>query len=84
MTVSKSVSLASGRTMPSVGLGTWQLARDTAGTVELALRLGYRLIDTSGDYGTQPGVGEGIRRSSATTAASGSRRSWRRRASARP
>jgi diketogulonate reductase-like aldo/keto reductase len=31
--------------------------------VEGALRVGYRMIDTSGDYGTQPGVGEAIRRS---------------------
>lgn len=28
-----------------------------------ALALGYQMIDTSGDYGTQPGIGEGIRRS---------------------
>jgi 2,5-diketo-D-gluconate reductase A len=49
--------------MPVLGLGTWQLTDDTAGTVEEALRLGYRMIDTSGDYGTQPGVGEAMRRS---------------------
>ncbi len=57
------IELASGRQMPVIGLGTWQLTRDTAGTVEQALNLGYRMIDTSGDYGTQPGVGEGMRRS---------------------
>jgi diketogulonate reductase-like aldo/keto reductase len=51
------VTLHSGRAMPVLGLGTWLLNNDTAGTVEEALRLGYRLIDTSGDYGTQPGVG---------------------------
>jgi diketogulonate reductase-like aldo/keto reductase len=55
------VTLHSGRAMPVLGLGTWQLNNDTAGTVEEALRLGYRLIDTSGDYGTQPGVGEALR-----------------------
>jgi diketogulonate reductase-like aldo/keto reductase len=59
----QSLPLRSGRAMPSLGLGTWLLNRDTAGAVEEALRLGYRMIDTSGDYGTQPGVGEGIRRS---------------------
>jgi 2,5-diketo-D-gluconate reductase A len=48
--------------MPVLGLGTWQLTNDTAGTVEEALRLGYRMIDTSGDYGTQPGIGEAMRR----------------------
>lgn len=57
------VQLRSGRSMPVIGLGTWLLNDDTAGTVEWALRLGYRMIDTSGDYGTQPGVGEAMRRS---------------------
>lgn len=57
------VQLHSGRSHPVLGLGTWQLTEDTAGTVAEAIRLGYRLIDTSGDYGTQPGVGEGIRKS---------------------
>lgn len=49
--------------MPALGLGTWQLTRDTAATVEEALHLGYRLIDTAADYHTQPGIGEAIRRS---------------------
>ena len=49
--------------MPVLGLGTWQLKRDTAGTVEAAIAHGYRMIDTSGDYGTQPGIAEGLRRS---------------------
>ncbi|TDD68800.1 aldo/keto reductase [Jiangella aurantiaca] len=49
--------------MPMLGLGTWQLTHDTAATVEEALRLGYRMIDTAVDYETQPGIGEGIRRS---------------------
>lgn len=49
--------------MPIIGLGTWNLKIDTAGTIEFALRLGYRLIDTSGDYGTQPGIAEGLKRS---------------------
>jgi diketogulonate reductase-like aldo/keto reductase len=63
MDTNATLPLRTGRSMPVLGLGTWQLTRDTAGTVEEALRLGYRMIDTSGDYGTQPGVGEGIRRS---------------------
>lgn len=49
--------------MPVIGLGSWQLTRDTARLVAEALKIGYRLIDTSGDYGTQSGVGEGIRAS---------------------
>lgn len=49
--------------MPVMGLGTWELTKDTAGTVEEAFRLGYRMIDTAADYGTQPGIGEAIGRS---------------------
>ncbi|WP_268875492.1 aldo/keto reductase [Brucella cytisi] len=45
-----------------MGLGTWKLTEDTAETISSALELGYRMIDTSGDYGTQSGIGEGLRR----------------------
>lgn len=34
------VELRGGQAMPVLGLGTWQLNDDTAGTVEEALRLG--------------------------------------------
>jgi 2,5-diketo-D-gluconate reductase A len=49
--------------MPVLGLGTWELTDRTAATIEQALRMGYRMIDTSGDYGTEPGIGEGFRAS---------------------
>lgn len=62
MNAASTLELETGRLMPVIGLGTWQLTRDTAGTVEEALRLGYRMIDTSGDYGTQAGIGEALRR----------------------
>lgn len=61
MNENSTIKLRTGRDMPVMGLGTWQLNRDTAGTIEQALAMGYRMIDTSGDYGTQPGVGEGMR-----------------------
>src|SRR5918999_5346699 len=57
------IPLYTGNRMPILGLGTWQLTNDTADTVAYALELGYRLIDTSSDYGTQPGIGEAIKRS---------------------
>lgn len=57
------VALHTGNTMPVMGLGTWQLTHDTADTVAYALELGHPLIDTSSDYGTQPGIGEGIKKS---------------------
>ncbi len=47
--------------MPIMGLGTWQLTKDTAGTVLFAIQLGYRLIDTASDYGSQAGIGEAIK-----------------------
>jgi diketogulonate reductase-like aldo/keto reductase len=47
--------------MPAIGLGTWELTEGTVDSVRDALRLGYRMIDTSGDYGTQRGIGEAIR-----------------------
>lgn len=57
------IPLRSGREIPVIGLGTWKLTEGTAEAVSNAIELGYRLIDTSGDYGTQPGVGAGIRMS---------------------
>jgi 2,5-diketo-D-gluconate reductase A len=57
------IRLRTGSEMPVLGLGTWQLKNDTAGTIAAALEAGYPMIDTSGDYGTQPGIGAGIRRS---------------------
>lgn len=63
MDIYSRIRLNSGNEMPVIGLGTWQLSDDTPGAVEEALRFGYRMIDTSGDYGTQPGIKEGVRNS---------------------
>jgi diketogulonate reductase-like aldo/keto reductase len=52
--------LRTGREIPVLGLGTWMLTSHTRDMIENALGLGYRLIDTSGDYHTQPGIGEAI------------------------
>ena len=62
MNIGSDLALRSGNTMPCMGLGTWKLMRNTAETISAALEQGYRMIDTSGDYGTQPGIGDGIRR----------------------
>jgi 2,5-diketo-D-gluconate reductase A len=62
MSIESTVHMSSGHEMPVIGLGTWQLTQDTVGTVEEALRLGYPMIDTAVDYGTQPDIGEAIRR----------------------
>ena len=57
------LQLHTGRMMPVIGLGTWQLTHDTAEIVAYALEQGFPLIDTSSDYGTQPGIGEGLKKS---------------------
>lgn len=52
-----------GSAMPIIGLGTWKLTENTAEVIEAALKMGWPMIDTSGNYGTQGGIGEGISRS---------------------
>jgi 2,5-diketo-D-gluconate reductase A len=59
------VVLRTGNEMPLLGLGTWMLTTHTAEAVQHALELGYRMIDTSADYMTQPGIGRALRRHSA-------------------
>lgn len=58
------IVLRTGRVLPVLGLGTWNLRHNTADIVAEALNLGYPMIDTSGDYGTQPGITEGLKKSS--------------------
>jgi 2,5-diketo-D-gluconate reductase A len=61
MDAQSTIPLSSANRMPVLGLGTWELTHHTADTVKRALQLGYRLIDTACDYGSQPGIGEAIR-----------------------
>lgn len=62
MDAHSTLPLRTGNRIPVFGLGTWELTDRTADTVARALELGYPLIDTSSDYGTQGGIGEAIRR----------------------
>jgi 2,5-diketo-D-gluconate reductase A len=57
-------TLNDGRTIPSVGLGTYQL-RGEEGIASLlaGIRSGYRLLDTAMNYGNEQEVGEAVRRS---------------------
>ncbi len=51
-------------TIPAIGLGVFQSPpEETTAAVEVALRIGYRLIDTAAAYGNEREVAEGIRRS---------------------
>lgn len=56
MDLHSTVTLFTGRKMPVIGLGTWMLVDHTADTIREALKMGYPMIDTSGDYGTQPSI----------------------------
>lgn len=54
------ISSKSGAKIPAIGFGTSQLG-DCADVVARALETGYRHIDTAWKYGTEKGVGAGIR-----------------------
>ena len=56
------LSSKSGAKIPAIGFGTSQLG-DCAEVVARALELGYRHIDTAWKYGTEKGVGKGIKAS---------------------
>ena len=59
----KMKKLNSGYEMPVLGLGTWTLTGETCETaVYVALKSGYRLIDTAKYYGNESEVGNAIRR----------------------
>jgi len=49
--------------MPAVGFGTWQDKDAQESAVDIALRAGYRHIDTAHIYGTEPMVAAGIKKS---------------------
>jgi D-xylose reductase len=63
MLTSPVVSIASGVSVPAVGLGLWKLPKAAAAErVVEAIRVGYRHLDSACDYGNEKEVGEGIRR----------------------
>ena len=49
--------------MPIIGLGTWTFTNEEAEeAVYIAIKNGYRLIDTAQYYGDEVGVGKGVRK----------------------
>jgi diketogulonate reductase-like aldo/keto reductase len=50
-----------GAVVPTIGFGTSQLGSHAAEAVAAALAAGYRHIDAARKYGTEEGVGEGLR-----------------------
>jgi diketogulonate reductase-like aldo/keto reductase len=63
-TATPSLTLNNGIQLPALGFGVFRSSpEETAGAVESALRVGYRLIDTAAAYSNERDVGEAIRRS---------------------
>ena len=59
----KTVILNNGLKMPILGRGTWTLSNDEAEeSTYVAIKTGYRLIDTAEYYGNEKGVGLGIKK----------------------
>lgn len=57
-----SLTLASGRELPVVGLGTWKIEQDVAAdVVRQAAAVGYRHFDCACDYGNERQVGNGLK-----------------------
>lgn len=46
--------------IPAIGLGTWQLTENCEESVENAVNMGYKHVDTAQAYGNEAEVGEGI------------------------
>jgi aryl-alcohol dehydrogenase-like predicted oxidoreductase len=61
---SQTFELNTGAKIPALGLGTWQSKpQEVEKAVEIALRKGYRHIDTALAYGNEAEVGRGIKNS---------------------
>jgi len=55
--------LNTGAQIPAIGFGTWQDKEAQEPAVTMALKAGYRHIDTARIYGTEPAVGAAIKKS---------------------
>ncbi|TWU47998.1 aldo/keto reductase [Rubripirellula reticaptiva] len=57
----ETIKLATGREMPSVGLGLWKIENEiTASVVGQAIECGYRHFDSAADYGNEVETGQGL------------------------
>jgi 2,5-diketo-D-gluconate reductase A len=60
------LTLNDGRTMPRLGMGTWQIPdSQAAAIVRSGLDIGFRLVDTAAIYENERGVGDGYKGSDA-------------------
>ena len=59
--LSAPITLNDGVVMPRIGYGTYKVGDDEARrTTEIALELGYRMVDTAEMYGNEAGVGRAL------------------------
>lgn len=67
--MSDTYTLSNGVKIPGVGFGTWQTPDGDVAkhSVEVAIKAGYRHIDTAAMYGNEASVGEGIKAGLAAT-----------------
>ncbi len=65
-TIKTHATLRGGASVPRVGLGVFRMRKgeETRATVQLALSLGYRHVDTASVYGNEEDVGAAVRGSS--------------------
>jgi alcohol dehydrogenase (NADP+) len=56
-------TLNTGAKIPAIGFGTWQDKESQEPAVTIALKAGYRHIDTAHIYGTEEAVGKAIKKS---------------------
>lgn len=57
----KSIELASGRHLPTIGLGLWKIENEvTSQVVQAAVEQGYRHFDSACDYGNEIETGQGL------------------------
>lgn len=63
--IKKTIKLANGVELPTIGYGTWQVENSPAGAeaVAEAIRVGYRHIDGAARYENEASVGAGIKQS---------------------
>ena len=60
------LTLNDGRSMPQLGMGTWQIPdSQAAAIVRSGLDIGFRLVDTAAIYDNERGVGDGYKGSDA-------------------
>lgn len=60
--ISDTLTLYNGAKIPGLGFGVWQISPlHTAKCVKMAIKAGYRNIDTAEGYMNEKGVGEGVR-----------------------